>query len=188
MSHRARPLALQRAIARQLAKDDTPAAPPRPMPGSWEAFVGDFRAQRRVLSGPPDAMAVYTLALPGLELVSLNRTTRGRERIAWQHRATDAARAALMASPDLPRIAFTRPVRIIVTSRMPAERIDADNLSRKELIDCLTERGGGLGIIPDDNPRWVRYVGGGYASATGPACVWLDIREAIPVEEDDGGN
>jgi hypothetical protein len=170
MTRHARPLALQRAIARQLAKDAAPAAPPRPMPGSWEAFVGDFRARR--IAAPPSLLIV----LPGLILPSYNAVMAGYDRIRNQSAAVRAARDAFMAHPP-PAVAFLGQVRICVDIRAPRYRIDALNQSGKALIDCLCERGGGLGIIPDDGPRWVRGGSVDYLPEAGEPCVWVTIRE-----------
>ena len=129
--------------------------PPRPSPLSpWQVFAASVREW----IGVAPALRCVTIHLPGLQLLSENvalRGGKGKSRIAVACEAKRQAREALMKVPvrDFSRFEGLCEITIVQSSEKP--RIDAPNLFHKALIDCLTARSGGLGIIPDDSPKYL---------------------------------
>jgi hypothetical protein len=123
----------------------------------WALFVAEHHATET----RHDLLQIH---LPGLRLRSENAALSGdgtNHRIKVRAAASAEAKAALMANP--PAVwRFEAPVAIAIVQH-GGGRIDTGNLYHKPLIDCLTTRGGGLGVLDDDGPRQVRSVTTAYA-------------------------
>lgn len=132
---------------------------------AWPNFAATVRS---IIATRNEDLRIW---IPGLILLSENSALGGERKgskrgfVQVRHAAKQECQLALMRALDckagmLHR--FTARVRIEVLQIAPRLRIDPGNLYKKPLIDCLTERGGGLGVIRDDRREFVAFEGTGY--------------------------
>lgn len=130
----------------------------------WREFVAEMRKSMKQ-DTPNQRLLLW---FPGLVLLSENKAQRANavRRGSWANlvtnRATCDARNAWMNGAFI-YWRFTVPVRIEVWQVNRRPRIDPGNLYKKALIDTLSERAGGVGIIVDDGPKYIVSESTGYA-------------------------
>ncbi len=127
----------------------------------WPEFVASVR------KAMPTRLEPLTLWLPGLQMYSENAALRGeqkregRNRIKVQGAALQEVQLAIIcANPPLWRIPSRVAIRVYQSGRR--RDIDPGNLFHKPVVDCLLERGHGLGIIHDDSAKHVESITIGY--------------------------
>lgn len=153
--------------------------------GAWPEFAAKIRGELK-----PRNLQI-TFFLPGLMLYSENSALHGEDRgsgrgkgngrqfVQVRNAALQEARLAYQHA-EVPggnfENYFTDPVHIKILQFCRTRKIDPGNLYHKPVIDCLTERNGGLGIITDDSAHYVELVTIGYG---GDARVGVEV-EIMP--------
>jgi hypothetical protein len=153
----------QEQARRQIEHQRRPA--PKPLPKhafTWEAYVEKCRAVL-VANKPVRKFKVF---IPTIVLGTINDVIRGsrKENIHLQNRSKREARAAIVTVDPSQWRRIITPCHLAIYQCGKARRVDAPNLFEKAVIDCLTVRSEGVGILDDDSRQYIYFAGRGYAT------------------------
>jgi hypothetical protein len=132
----------------------------------WPEFA---RRHREALFDVGYERSWNSVSFPGLVLKSQNAILRGERKC---HRTGAeivriAAREALASvmSATVPLYNKNRFGHFVEVSvyQLGVSNIDPGNLFWKPVVDILTGRNGGLGVIPDDSARYIKKIGARYS-------------------------
>lgn len=95
--------------------------------------------------------------LDGFRLRSVNAVIGSGRKSAQESAKREAQRAVWSYTGPLWKFERRVDVTFVQFARLASKVTDSDNLYTKHLLDALTHAGG-LGVIHDDNPTYVRFV------------------------------